>query len=71
MNFPSVLLKQIDARSTLIQVMAWCDGQTEPILTPIVVTAWRHYATKGYICFGYCFVGFTTVSILCSKLDSS
>ena len=25
----------------------WCDGQTEPILTPIVVTAWRHYATKG------------------------
>ena len=46
MNLPSVLQKQIDM-STLVQVMASCDGQTELILTPIVVTAQRHYATKG------------------------
>ena len=45
MNLPSVLQKQIDM-STLAQVMASCYGQTEPILIPIVVTAWRHYAQR-------------------------
>ena len=47
MNLPSVPQKQTDDMSTLVQVMAECDRQTEAILTPIVVTPWRHYATKG------------------------
>ena len=46
MNMTAVQQKQIHV-SPLVNVMAWCDGQPEPTLTPIVVTARRHYAIKG------------------------